>query len=345
MNRPAADGAPSPTLVQSVFRALADGSVHSGQQLALATDVSRSAIWKAVGSLRLLGLPVESVAHRGYRLPVPLLPLDVARIRDELAPAVRERLRTAQVVWSLLSTNTALLARGEHTARSTPPPGHFDFLAVEHQSAGRGRRARQWFAPPGGALCMSVAWSFAALPSGAGALSLAMGVCVRRALAPLTQRPVSLKWPNDLQVEGRKLGGILIELRAEAAGPAYAVIGVGINCTLGDEVAQRVRASGTEPIDLASLGVAPCDRNRLAAAITSELVRGLLDFELHGFSSFADEWSAADALAGCMICVRTPGSELVGRASGVAADGALRVDCDGELRQFHTGEISVRAQS
>ncbi len=338
-------GPPPAPLVQRVFGALADGAVHSGEQLALAEDVSRSAIWKVVGNLQQLGLPVESVAHRGYRLAVPLVPLDATRIRAQLQPASRERLRDAEIAWSLPSTNSALLARGERHARAVPPPGHFDILAAEHQTAGRGRRAREWFAPPGGALCLSLGWSFAALPTGAAALSLAVGVCVRRALAGLTQRPITLKWPNDLQIEGHKLGGILIELRAEAAGPAYAVIGVGINCTLGAELAHRVRDSGTEPIDLATLGVVPCDRNRLAAAIIDELVVGVLEFERHGFAAFAPEWSSADALAGRLVNVHMGGSELVGRASGVAADGALRVDCGGEVRQFHSGEVSVRAQA
>jgi BirA family biotin operon repressor/biotin-[acetyl-CoA-carboxylase] ligase len=336
--------APSP-LAQRIFSALADGALHSGEQLAAAEDVSRSAVWKTVGALAELGLPIESVAHRGYRLAMPLVPLDAARIRGLMAPHSRERLRNADVAWSLASTNSELLARGEHHGRAVPPPGRFDFLAAEHQTAGKGRRARAWLAPPGGALCMSLGWSFAALPSGVSALSLAVGVCVRRALAKVTPRPISLKWPNDLQVEDHKLGGILIELRAEAAGPAYAVIGIGINCSLGAALMHRVRDSGTEPIDLASLGLVPCDRNWLAAVLVDELVEGVLAFERDGFAAFASEWGAADALAGRMVSVRMPGSELVGRASGVAPDGTLRVDCDGEVRHFHTGEVSVRAQS
>jgi BirA family transcriptional regulator, biotin operon repressor / biotin---[acetyl-CoA-carboxylase] ligase len=341
----ALEAAPAAPLAQRIFGALADGELHSGEQLAAAEDVSRSAVWKTVGSLQELGLAIESVPHRGYRLAGPLVPLEATRIRALIAPDSRERLRSAEVAWSLASTNSALLSRGEQHARAVPPPGRFDFMAAEHQTAGRGRRARAWLAPPGGALCMSLGWSFAALPSGVSALSLAMGVCVRRALSKLTPRAISLKWPNDLQVEDHKLGGILIELRAEAAGPAYAVIGIGINCSLGTALTHRVRDSGTEPIDLASLGLVPCDRNWLAAVLVDELVQGVLAFERDGFVAFSSEWSAADALAGRMVSVRTSGSDLVGRACGVAADGTLRVDCGGIMRQFHTGEVSVRAQS
>ena len=295
---------PAATLAQRVFGALADGAVHSGEQLAARHAVTRSAIWKTVGNLRQLGLPVESVPSRGYRLAVPLVPLDGARIRELLEPQVRARLRSAEVAWSLSSTNSVLLGRGERPGRDAPPAGHFDFLVAEYQSAGRGRRALAEFAP----------------------------------------LPVQLKWPNDLQAQGRKLGGILIELRAETTGPAYVVIGVGINCALSTALAGRVRDTGTEPIDLAALGVAACDRNRLAARLIGEIARGVLEFEQRGFVAFAREWSAADALAGHRVSVSAPGGEFIGRAGGVAADGALRVERDGELRLFHTGEVSVRAR-
>ena len=336
--------APAQTLMQRVFRTLADGAWHSGEQLAAAESISRSAVGKAVGALRRQGLAVEALARRGYRLPAPQLPLDATRIRAQLGPEARALLRNAEVAWSLPSTNGTLLARGERAGRGAPPAGQFDFLAAEYQTAGRGRRSRQWFAPPGGALCLSLGRSFAVLPKDAAALSLAVGVCARRALAHFTQPLVQLKWPNDLLADGRKLGGILIELRADGTGPAYAVIGIGINCALGAASTRRVRGAGTEPIDLAALGVEVCDRNRLAAVLISEIVAGVLEFERHGLAAFASEWREADALAGRVVSVNMPGGDFVGRARGVAADGALCVERDGAVRQFYSGEVSVRAQ-
>ena len=93
-----------------------------------------------------------------------------------------------------------------------------------------------------------------------------------------------------------------------------------------------------------ALGVAGCDRNRLAARLIDEIAKGVLEFEQRGFAAFASEWSAADALAGHRVSVSAPAGEFIGRACGVAADGALRVERDGELRLFHTGEVSVRAR-
>lgn len=341
MSKTAAAGSAAPppeTLVQRVFAALADGAAHSGAQLAADQNVSRSAIWKAVGALQDLGLGIQASRHRGYRLAGPVTLLDAARIGARLPPALRERLRGAEVVWSLPSTNSALLARVE------PPTGKFDFLVAEYQSAGRGRRARHWFAPPGGALCLSIGWSFAALPPGAAALSLAVGVCARRALRTFADVPVRLKWPNDLLAGERKLGGILIELRAESAGPAYVVIGVGVNCALGAALTRRVQEAGTDPTDLTSLGVTACDRNQLAVNLLTEIVGGVLEFERRGLSAFAAEWSEADALIGRTVKLTLPGAEHVGLARGIDAEGALCIQGDGTLQHFHSGEVSVRAQ-
>jgi BirA family biotin operon repressor/biotin-[acetyl-CoA-carboxylase] ligase len=326
-------------LVQRVFRALADGELHSGEQLAQRESVSRSAIWKAIGSLEDLGAPLEVAPNRGYRLAAPLVPLAAEAIHAALAPATRARLRQGEVAWSLASTNDELLARGE------PAAGQFDFLVAENQSAGRGRRARPWLAPPGGALCLSLGWSCAALPPNAPALSLAVGVCALRALVPWVGHQPRLKWPNDLVCAGGKLGGILIELRAESAGPAYIVIGIGINTALPHALVSKVEQTGTRPIDLAALGAPACDRNRLCAALVDELVAGCARFEQEGLAPFGGAWREADALAGQVVNVSAPGGVFVGHARGIDDEGALCVQGPAGVQRFTTGEVSVRLQS
>jgi len=327
-------------LTQRVFVALADGKLHSGQQLALQLGVTRSAVWKAVGALQDLGLMVNAATRRGYCLRRPLLPLDAALIAARLPAAVSQRVRRGAVCWTLSSTNTTLLANVDL------PVGRYDYLLAEFQTAGRGRRARSWMAPPGGAICLSLSRQFAALPPDFGALSLAVGIAVRRALQNLQPLAVQLKWPNDLVVGGRKLGGILIEMRAEAGGPAYVVIGVGINVALGDAVDERVRTTGTRPTDLQSLGWRDIDRNRVAAAVIGSLVECIEIFERQGFAPFAAQWRDADVLAGQSITVTGAGAgaAVSGVALGIAADGALRVDTAGGERRFVSGEVSVRQQ-
>lgn len=327
--------APEP-LVQRVYRLLADQQFHSGTRLAAACDVSRGAVWKVIATLRELGVTVHAVPHRGYRLPHATAPLDAARIRKALPATVAGRLHQAATVWSTGSTNADLLTR------SDLPPGSFEFLAAEFQSAGRGRRTRSWIAPPGGAICLSLSWSFESLPAAIGALSLAVGVCVLRALERCAIAGVELKWPNDLVAGQAKLGGILVELRAEAAGPAFVVIGIGLNVALGAASLERIKASGTQAIDLTALSPVVPDRNTVIAALLAELVTGLLQYERQGFDGFAAEWRAADALVGKPVRVNIDGSSVSGHARGIDLDGALCVQTREGLQRFLTGDASVR---
>ena len=193
-------------LVARVYAALADGRFHSGEALARALGVSRSAVWKAAAALRAQGSALHAVPNRGYRLAHGSEPLDGAKLREHLAREVRERIASIDTAWAIDSTNTALLAR------ANPDSGTAEVLLAEYQSAGRGRRGRAWLAPPGGAICLSMSWTFREVPQDLGALGLVIGVCALRALREQGVGAVSLKWPNDLLVGERKLGGVLIDL-------------------------------------------------------------------------------------------------------------------------------------
>ena len=141
------------------------------------------------------------------------------------------------------------------------PSGPFDACLAEFQSAGRGRRGRRWVAPFASGLCLSVGWSYRDAPAALVALSLAAGVAVLRALGRLGIAGLALKWPNDIVRDDSKLGGILIDLRGEAAGPAYVVVGVGVNVRLPASARERLAAEGVDAVDLAALGhaaVAQC---------------------------------------------------------------------------------------
>ena len=178
----------------------------SGASLAEQFDVTRSAVWKAVGMLRELGTPVEAVTNQGYRLALPASPLQALAVCAQLDPPVAARLRNGGCVGSVTSTNAMLLAR------DPPPPGQFDFLTAEHQSAGRGRRGRDWFAPPGGAICLSWSWSFESMASQMGALSLVVGIAALRALRErqvpgvrpeVAERPGDAGWKSSAASSSR----------------------------------------------------------------------------------------------------------------------------------------------
>jgi BirA family transcriptional regulator, biotin operon repressor / biotin---[acetyl-CoA-carboxylase] ligase len=323
-------------LVQRVYRRLSDRQFHSGQVLANHCAVSRSAVWKTMAALRSFGVEVQADPNRGYRLPLATALLDARQIVEQLPTAVAKQLHHGEARWQAGSTNSELLEHSKVT------PGQFEFLSAEYQSAGRGRRTRRWLAPPGGAICLSLSWCFAAVPANVGALSLAIGVCALRALASVGSLPVTLKWPNDLVAGSDKLGGILTELRAEADGPALVVVGIGLNVALGRKLMQELLASGARSTDLAALGVVDCDRNRLVAALLSECVEGLQRFERSSFESFISDWRGADALAGKPVLVSAADGLIAGHARGIDVAGALCVQTREGLRRFATGEVSVR---
>ncbi|MET0280413.1 MAG: biotin--[acetyl-CoA-carboxylase] ligase [Steroidobacteraceae bacterium] len=311
----------------------------SGAELAAEFAVTRSAIWKASSALRLLGTGIEAVTHRGYRLALPSSPLDAAGVSALLAPATRAALREGRCAAQMPSTNSALLQQG------APPPGQFDFLTAEYQSAGRGRRGRSWLAPPGGAICLSWSWCFDAMAAQLGALSLATGIAALRALASLGITGVQLKWPNDLVTPRGKLGGILIEMRSEAAGPVHVVVGLGLNVALGQALRERIDAVGNAPADLADLapGALPPPRNALVAALLDQGVAMLGSFAQTGFAPLLAEYQAADALAGRAVRVEGGHGPAAGIARGVDTDGALLVEHGGRFHRIMAGEVSIRA--
>jgi BirA family biotin operon repressor/biotin-[acetyl-CoA-carboxylase] ligase len=325
-------------LVARVFAELADGQFHSGERLANVLGVSRSAVWKAVKSLRDLGATLHAVRNRGYRLAKSSEALAAAPILAGLSAGVRARVKSLDVVWSVDSTNTVLLSR------SSPPDGSTEVMLAEYQTAGRGRRGKPWVAPPGGSICLSFNWNFRDAPADLGSLGLVIGVCELRALRALGVTHAKLKWPNDLLVEDKKLGGILIELRAESDGPAYVVVGIGLNVALGAALLEQIAETGIAPTDLVTAGLERPSRNAVAAAILEACLQGLLEFEHDGLRPFLDDWRDADALRGRMVNVRgATGDVARGLARGVDLHGALLVETvDEGLRKFVSGEVSVR---
>ncbi len=326
------------TLAQQVFRRLSDGEFASGQALAVEFGVTRSAVWKAVHALEDAGARVEVASNRGYRLCDGIAALDAAQIRAQLPEGALARLAACDVEWSLPSTNAALLAAKE------PAPGRVAVLLAEHQTAGRGRRGRPWVAPLGGAVCLSMAWTFDQLPRDLAALSLVVGVCALRAFSAQGVPGLALKWPNDLVAGGRKLGGILIEMRAESAGPVVVVIGIGANVALDAATRAQVAAAGNDAIDVVELG-GSADRNALVARVVGELAAALPQFAARGFAPFAAEWRHADALRGRPVSVTLGTEAQVGIARGIDAAGALLVETPAGLQRFVAGEVSVRAQA
>ncbi|PTU28230.1 bifunctional biotin--[acetyl-CoA-carboxylase] ligase/biotin operon repressor BirA [Stenotrophobium rhamnosiphilum] len=309
--------------------ALADGEWHSGEDLAAVAGITRAALSKRMEKLRDWQLDIETRTGLGYKLTAPLQRLDVAALQAAV-PGVQVRVAAVTD-----STNAQLLASD---AEADP-----QVLFAEFQTAGRGRRGREWVSPFGANLYLSLAWSFPQWPPQLTALPLAVGVACARALHEVGLDAVKLKWPNDLHVDGRKLGGILIEHRAEAGGPCRVIIGIGLNVAMTGAQAQTVSQPWIGLHEaLTAHGKPLVSRRDFAAALSRQLAQALKTFEQTGFNNFAADWSALDLTRDREVTVQGQQGSYNAIARGVDEQGALVVEALGQLQTIHSGEVSLR---
>jgi BirA family biotin operon repressor/biotin-[acetyl-CoA-carboxylase] ligase len=241
---------------------------------------------------------------------------------------------TVEVLPSVDSTNSELMRRAR--AGALDPV----LLATEVQTAGRGRLGKGWHSQPGQSLTFSLALPLS--PVNWSGLSLAVGVSLAESLHP----DVVLKWPNDLWLHRRKLGGILVETASHGEGPDRlrgVVVGVGINIARPDAAAVRALAAPDAAPPIAPAGLSEVCVGQTAGEtlerVAPALVRDLLRFEAEGFAAFASRFAARDALRGQGVTLSGGAS---GRADGVDASGALRVETDAGWQLVNSAEVSVR---
>ena len=226
------------------------------------------------------------------------------------------------------STNDLLLASGRADV----------LLAAEEQTAGRGRRGRRWHAAAGTAVTFSLATRVHRPPRELPGLALVAGVGAARALRSLGAARTALKWPNDLVIDGAKLGGMLVETRSHG-GATLAVIGIGINCRRDATLERRLR----RPIECLERYI-DVDRNRIIGTVAASVLEALAQFEARGLEPLRAEWESMDAHAGERLRLRlADGRVVTGVARGLDDDGALRLQTATGLRAVRSARV-VRAR-
>lgn len=306
----------------------------TGVALAHQLGMSRAAIWKRVEYLRQQGLQIEASEAFGYKLMQPTPLLDKCKIIDAINPELREQLTNLHVVFETDSTQILAL--------SQPAPTHgSEVWFAEYQRAGQGRRGKVWCSPPLSNLYCSINRRFPCSIAELSGFSLAVAVMMIDALKALSIEGLSLKWPNDIWLNGKKCAGLLIQLGGEASGPCDVTLGFGLNVTMSRQAGVGIDQDWTA---LALESDTVYDRNVIASKIIEHLLLGFACYEQHGFSAFIERWRGYDGLLGKPIVLTHALQCIEGVAQGVDVDGALIVQQKNGLFRYHSGEVSVRVQ-
>lgn len=305
-------------------------SFISGEDLSRELDISRVAIWKHIENLRHLGYKIEAQHQRGYRFiyaPDRLIPMEI-----------RYGLNTRIIAQDIIaydevsSTNDiALDLAGRGVKEGT-------VVVAERQTKGRGRLSRDWFSPARKGIWTSIVFYPEFKPVELCQINLILGVAIAEAVKKETSLHVRLKWPNDIIISKKKVGGILLEMSAEMDKIKNLIAGIGINVNIPKKdfpLALRETASSLS-IEKGS----EIDRVSLFREILCQIERYYLLFKKSGFTPVRGKWLDYNETLGRYIEVKTGGENFYGQAVDIDIDGALVIRLEnGILKKIMSGDV------
>ena len=309
-----------------------------GDKLGEKLGISRVAVSKHMAALRKKGLPLVSAPGKGYRLEEGVELLQRENILEYIDPQHKARITEIHIHQQLASTNQWALDQEFFLDKAI-------VCLAESQLSGRGRRDRQWHSTAYRNLMYSLSWRFVSWPPSLPAISLLAGLVVAEALELCGVADVQIKWPNDIYLKGKKLGGLLVSAKGEASGACDVVIGIGINHHILEKDGKNI---DQDWIDLNSLGL-EVSRNRLTALITEGLIDLLPKFEQKGFAPFKDAWNSRglyiDQRVRLFDSTHPDAEELRGICRGVDDLGVLQIETGSDsIIEIRDAEMSMRPE-
>ena len=309
------------------------GDGVSGTELADKLGVSRAAVWARIEEWRSLGYDIEASPHTGYRL---VSAPDVLHADDLLSRLGRTRVvgRDIRVFQETTSTNDII----EKLARDGVKEGVAVFS--ESQTKGRGRLGRKWISPARKGLLFSLLLRPKLPPQAVTQLTIASATALARAICSAAGLDAEIKWPNDVLVRGRKVAGILTEMKAEPDAVNYVTLGIGVNVNLtASEFPSDLRRIATS---LRAEAGEAMDRAELAVEILRELDRDYARICGGQFEAVADEWEEQCKTIGRDVAIQIGDRRIQGRAESLDSDGALLVRTQhGRLERIVGGDVTV----
>lgn len=323
---------PTDRRVDKLIHLLAENAtvVVPGPKIASEIGVSRSTVWDWIEKLRSLGLEIKGHPATGYQL---------TRLPDLLVPSLlRPELSDGEIGHRILhyfrveSTNTIAMRRASQGA------AHGTVVLAEEQTGGRGRFGRTWYSEKSSGIYASLILRPPLAPAAAPAMTLMAGVAARAAIERSTGLAADIRWPNDLLLNGKKVCGILTELKAEVDQLHAVVIGIGINVN-HRQMPEELRSIATS-LRMESGRVH--SRVQILAALLREIEHYYDLMIKEGTSAIVSRWTAVSSYArGKRILVRTATGEFRATTAGLEPSGALRIRRDdGREEPLVSGEIA-----
>lgn len=303
----------------------------SGEDLCKHSDISRAAIWKHIEKLREEGYGIEASPHHGYRLTAVPDSLIASEIRWKLKAKVlgREMVSYKKVD----STNDIAYALAEKGSREGA------VILAEEQAKGKGRQGRRWESPSKGGIYMSCVLRPGIAPNEISKITLVAAVAVAKAVREESGLGAIIKWPNDILINGKKVCGILTEMKAEQDSVDFIVLGIGVNVNTPLSLLPKGATSIREELRHIERE-AHLSRIDMAKKILERLEEDYMLFKREGFLPIIEEWRRLSAMLGSRIKVVLPGRVFEGQVHDIDADGFLVVRLEsGVLEKVSSGDI------
>lgn len=308
------------------------GGIVSGAEFAALLKVSRTAVWKHIRGLREQGFLIQSRHSSGYEL---------LGSPDILSPAaVSAGLKTSRLGSRVicLDETVSTNADASRLAEEGAPEG--TVVIADSQKQGKGRLGRIWHSPPGSNLYFSLILRPRILPVAASQLTFLSAVAVARAIESVTPLKPSIKWPNDILLNGRKVAGLLNEMSAETERVNYVILGIGVNLNIrADQFPGDLRHPATSLFIEGGEAVNRLQFVRVLLHVLDELYG---DYLRGGFEPVRAEWLTRCSMIGREVSVSGGSEQFVGKAEGLDEGGALLVNrSDGILARVLAGDVRV----
>jgi len=301
-------------------------SYLSGEEISRHLKVSRAGIWKCIQELKKDGYEIEAVPHSGYKLVASPDKL----FSDEIQHGLNTKFIGEKIHHYEAADSTMDIAFGLATEGAVEGT----LVVAESQHCGRGRLGRSWISPKGKGIYFSLILRPKMMPNEAPWLTLLTAVAVAEAIRKSTGLSAAIKWPNDILIAEKKLGGILTELQAELDRVKFVVIGVGINVNLKKtELPFRATSIKNE------LGQ-PFSRVELLQQILREMEDYYLLSMKAGFTPVIEKWRRLSSTLGKWVKVNSNKKEVEGQAMDVDSDGSLLIRKEsGLVERITSGDV------